>query len=132
MTAEELKEMFGEKYVFQQHLSEQEIMQCLNRKNLREEITAFELAIGVVKIAAVIYPVENVAAIGYDIYVKDAPESEDWICYDNLPNKVNWQSAEMEDAMFSVLDKYVADHQLDYTDCRFEVKEGDTLSLKKV
>lgn len=58
--------------------------------------------------------------MGYDVFVKDDPNSPEWICYDSLDNAVSFKEADM----LAVLDRVVEQNGLSYTKCCFEKLEG--------
>ena len=62
--------------------------------------------------------------LGYDLFVKDTPTGQEWICYDNLTDEVRIGAFNFEQEMFNVLNAYVVKHGLSYTECSFETLEG--------
>ena len=62
--------------------------------------------------------------IGFDILVKDNPDSTEWICYDTITDEVKLSSYNLEQTMFDILNRVVKKYGLSYTDCKFEVVNG--------
>ena len=125
-----IKRLLGERYFFEQRLSASVV------KNLLAELDgsnhfliAASLTAGVVKLESVIYWHNGRYALGYDLMVKDTPDSPDWICYENLPDPVRYYGRNLEREMFQVLDRAVARLGLNYTVCRFPRLDG--YNLKK-
>lgn len=69
--------------------------------------------------------------LGYDLYVKDRPDGEEWVCYDSLPDDVRLDMDGVEREMAGVLDREVQRRGLSYTKCPFERVEGKTRVAKK-
>ena len=120
-----LKKQLGERYVFEQRLSPgvvKGLLETLDGSN--HFLVAASLQVGVVKLEAVVYWMGGKYTLGYDLMVKDAPDSPDWICYENLPDAVRYQTWNLEREMFQVLDLAVERYGLSYTECRFPTLEG--------
>lgn len=66
--------------------------------------------------------------MGYDILVKDTPDSKEWICYDTLNDDVKYNSLNLEQEMFNILNREVKEYGLSYTDCNFEVVNGKVMN----
>ena len=62
----------------------------------------------------------NALRLGYDLFVKDQPDSPEWVCYDNPEEAVCLE----EDAMCAALDRLVQGHRLSYTECCFSSLDG--------
>lgn len=78
-----------------------------------------------------LYPGELGTELGYDLYVKDRPDGEEWVCYDSLPDDVRLDMDGVEREMAGVLDREVQRRGLSYTKCPFERVEGKTRVAKK-
>lgn len=124
----ELKKELGEKYLFLRFLSDKEIrlMQKTNPAEFESQ-TVSSLTAGCVKIECCIYMANTGLQLGYDVFVKDDPSSDDWIFYD-CPN-VSVSTKETD--MFAILDQVVEQNRLSYTECCFERLDGKIV-LKNV
>ena len=121
-----LKKQLGDGYFYEQRLSPAVV------KNLLEILdggstflVAASLTAGVVKLEAVIYWNNGQYYLGYDLLVKDAPESPEWICYENLQEEVHYNAWNLEREMFLVLDRAVVRLGLSYTECYFPKLNND-------
>jgi hypothetical protein len=125
-----LKKQLAEKYIFKKYLSASEVKKLLseNPKGKHERLVA-SLTVGCVKINAVIFPIVDCMSIGYDILVKDNPNSKEWICYDTLNEDVKYNSRNMEQEMFNILNREVKKYGLSYTECNFEVLNGKSTKV---
>lgn len=120
-----LKKKLGEGYFFEQRLSAavvQNLLGMLNGSN--HFLIAASLMVGVVKLEAVVYWNNGKYSLGYDLMVKDKPESVEWICYENLQEEVRYNVWNLEREMFLVLDRAVAQYGLSYTECWFPKLDG--------
>ena len=72
-------------YSYEKCVSDDEIRRLLFtfRKDLPEQ-TAAVLTAGCVKLNAVLYPKDGRIHLGCDLYVKDSPDSAEWIFYEAL------------------------------------------------
>lgn len=123
-----LKKQLGDKYIFKKYLSSAEVRKILSEspKNKHEKLFA-SLTVGCVKINAVIFPTPDCMTMGYDVLVKDTPDSKEWICYDTLNDEVKFNALNLEQEMFNVLNHEVKKYGLSYTDCNFEVVNGKSI-----
>ena len=112
-----LKQTLGELYQFEQMLTWQDIQERL-RSTLPADQYAAVLTTGCVRLDLVLYPGELGTELGYDLYVKDRPDGEEWVCYDSLPDDVR-------------LDMDGVEREMSYTKCPFERVEGKTRVAKK-
>ena len=71
-----------------------------------------------------LYRASRELLLGYDVYVKDDPDSPEWICYDSLSDPVSLKEADM----VSVLDRVAAERGLSYTESCFAKLDGDDQS----
>ena len=116
-----LKKLLGGRYLFEKYLSASEIRRLLVEKSALDSEKLFaSLTVGCVRIDAVVYSASGRTALGYDIFVKDTPDSAEWICYDNPSDEVKFTSFNLEQEMFSVLNSVVERYGLSYTECNFE------------
>ena len=126
-----LKKQLGKRYFFEQRLSSAvaaNLLETLDGSN--HFLIAASLAVGVVKLEAVVYWNNGKYSLGYDLLVKDTPLSPDWICYENLPDPVRYNVWNMEREMFLVLERAVERYGLSYTECRFPKLDGNSLKRK--
>lgn len=117
----ELKKLLGEKYSFSRLLSDRDILRLQKRppKYYTDRVIASLIA-GCVKIEAVLFRDGEKLLLGYDIFVKDDPDSAEWIRYDTPNDRVKFKESEM----LAVLDRIVTANGLSYTECCFERLDG--------
>lgn len=121
----QLKKQLGERYFFEQRLSAAVVKNLLDMlEGSNHFLIAASLAVGVVKLETVVYWNNGKYALGYDLMVKDTPDSPDWICYENLPEEVRYNVWNLEREMFLVLDRAVSRFGLSYTECNFPKLDG--------
>lgn len=122
-----IKKILGKDYAFEQRLSPavvQNLLGILGGSN--HFLIAASLTAGVVKLEAVVYWSNGKYSLGYDLMVKDAPDSTEWICYENLLEEVRYHVWNLEREMFQVLDRAVEQYGLSYTECNFPVLDDST------
>lgn len=120
-----LKKQLGDAYFFEQRLSAAVVKNLLDiLEGGNYFLVAASLAVGVVKLEAVVYWDNGKYSLGYDLMVKDTPSSPNWICYDSLPEEVRYNAWNLEREMFLVLDRAVEKYGLSYTECRFPKLDG--------
>ena len=121
----QLKKQLGSRYIFERYLPAAMVDRLLKEpeRSSRFLVTA-ALAVGVVKLEAVLYWADGKYRPGYDLLVKDAPDSPAWICYDSLQEEVRYAAHNLEREMFSVLDRAVERYGLHYTQCQFPQLDG--------
>ena len=125
-----LKKQLGSKYFFEQRISAAVVKNMLAMVNGSNHfLTVASLTVGIVKLEAVVYWSNGKYSLGYDLMVKDAPDSTDWICYENLQEEVRYHVWNLEREMFQVLDRAVDQYGLSYTECSFPVLD-DSISKK--
>ena len=126
--AKELRKRLGEKYSFKRMVSGQELFRLQKRppEDFTDKLLAV-LVVGCVKMEAVAYRDGNKVEVGYDIFVKDAPDAREWICYDVVNKAVKLKESDM---LFE-LDKIVESNRLSYTECCFEKVEGIEIEVGK-
>ena len=126
-----LKKQLGDKYIFKMYLSVNEVKKLLSENTKDKHDTLFaSLTVGCVKINAVVFPTPDKMLLGFDILVKDKPESEEWICYDTLSDEIKLSPRSIEQAMFDVLNREVKEYGLSYTECNFEVINGKLIKAE--
>ncbi len=120
----ELKRELGDRYVFEQLLTEREVKRIIKLNPAQFEMqTVQSLTVGCVKIELCLYSQSGKPVLGYDIFVKDNPESPEWICYESI-DAPNESLSFREDELLAVLDRTVRSNGLSYTECFFERVEG--------
>lgn len=82
------------------------------------------------KINAVVFPTPDKMLLGFDILVKDTPESEEWICYDTLSDEIKLSPRSIEQSMFHIMNREVKEYGLSYTECNFEVINGKSIKAE--
>ena len=124
-----LKKLLGDKYIFKIYLSLTEVRDILQSKDTHEKLFA-SLTVGCVKINAIVFPSADNMQIGFDILVKDKPDSTEWICYDTITDEIKLSSYNLEQTMFYILNRVVKKYGLSYTECNFEVVNGKVIKSK--
>ena len=120
-----LKKQLGDGYFFEQRLSAAVVKNLLEMlEGSNHFLIAAGLTVGMVKLEAVVYWSNGKYSLGYDLMVKDIPESSDWICYENLQEEVRYTAWNLERKMFLVLDRAVERYGLSYTECPFPKLDG--------
>ena len=124
-----LKKLLGDKYIFKIFVPLSEVRNRLHSKDTHEKLFA-SLIVGCVKINATVFPNAENMQIGFDILVKDKPDSTEWICYDTVTDEVKLSSYNLEQTMFDILNRVVKKYGLSYTDCNFEVINGKVIKTE--
>lgn len=124
----ELQRQLGGRYFYERFLSEREI------KKLRREIpsdfsetVAAMLTVGCLRLNAVLYRSNNELLLGYDVFVKDAPDSSEWIYYDGLSDSVSPKETDM----LRILDRVATENGLSYTESCFDRLDGKVVKNTK-
>ncbi len=117
----ELQRQLGSRYSYERLLSDREI-QRMRRQIPADfsEMTAAVLTAGCLRLNAVLYLSRKELLLGYDVLVKDDPDSPEWIYYDGLPEPVSLKEADM----IRILDRLIAEHGLSYRESCFDRLEG--------
>ena len=120
-----LKKQLGTGYQFEQRFSAKNLARMLRRLEGSNHFrVAAILSAGAVRLEAVVYWNNGRYALGYDLMVKDSPDSPDWICYESLAEEVRYSVRNLEREMFQVLNRAVEQYGLSYTECRFPKVDG--------
>ena len=120
-----LKKQLGESYSYEKIRSASDVKRILaTAEPLGFDMVVSSLTVGCVRLEAVLYQQSGRKKLGYDLFVKDTPTGQEWICYDNLTDEVRFTAFNFEQEMFNVLNAYVVKHGLSYTECSFEKLEG--------
>lgn len=117
---DELKKQLGDAYVFQSFDLPQQMQEP---PLLCTERTLAILTAGCLQIRAMEFLLSEGSYLGYDVFVKEALDATEWICYDTPADTVSV----CESNMLAVLDRVVLQNGLSYTDCRFERLMGKVL-----
>ena len=120
-----LKKQLGNGYSYEKIKSASDVKRILaTAEPLGFDMVVSSLTVGCVRLEAVLYQQSGRKKLGYDLFVKDTPTGQEWICYDNLTDEVRIGAFNFEQEMFNVLNAYVVKHDLSYTECSFEKLEG--------
>ena len=120
-----LKKQLGDGYSYEKIKSSSDVKRILSTAEpLGFDMVVSSLTVGCVRLEAVLYQQSGRKKLGYDLFVKDTPTGQEWICYDNLTDEVRIGAFNFEQEMFNVLNAYVMKHGLSYTECSFETLEG--------
>ncbi|MBQ9900860.1 MAG: hypothetical protein IJM51_00520 [Clostridia bacterium] len=120
-----LKKQLGDGYSYEKIKSSNDVRRILSTAEpLGFDMVVSSLTVGCVRLEAVLYQQSGRKKLGYDLFVKDTPTGQEWICYDNLTDEVRIGAFNFEQEMFNVLNAYVVKHGLSYTECSFEKLEG--------
>ena len=120
-----LKKQLGDGYSYEKIKSASDVRRILAKAEpLGFDMVVSSLTVGCVRLEAVLYQQSGRKKLGYDLFVKDTPTGQEWICYDNLTDEVRIGAFNFEQEMFNVLNAYVVKHGLSYTECSFETLEG--------
>ena len=125
----ELKKQLGSAYSFQKFMSDREVSRLRRQAPSQTVDTlAASLTVGCMKINTVLFQENGSLRLGYDVYVKDSPDSTEWICFDcpSDPGSLREQD------MLAVLDRIVRENGLSYTECCFELLEVREPPGKKI
>lgn len=124
----ELKKLLDDRYLFLPLLSQREVWRLQKQPPERfEDTVVASLCAGCVKIEAVLYRDGKKLLLGYDVFVKDDPDSPEWILYDTPNDCVSLKEADM----LAVLDRIVKSNGLSYTECCFERMDGKLIKPRK-
>lgn len=124
----ELQRQIGSRYSYERLLSDREI-QKLRREipdDFSETVTA-TLTAGCLQLNAVLYRSCKELLLGYDVFVKDDPDSPEWIYYDGLSDPVSLKEADM----IKILDRLIVEHGLSYTESCFKRLDGKAVKKEK-
>ncbi len=124
----ELQRQLGGRYSYERLLSDREI-QKLQRDIPTgfSETAAAVLTAGCLRLAAVLYRASAELLLGYDLFVKDDPDSPEWIYYDGLSDPVSLKEADM----IRILDRLITERGLSYTESCFKRLDGKAVEKEK-
>lgn len=117
----ELQKYLGGRYFYERFISEWEIKKFRREIpiNFSETVVAM-LTAGCLRLTAVLYRSNNELLLGYDVFVKDDPNSTEWIYYDGLSDSVSLKETDM----LYILDRIAAEYGLSYTESCFDRLDG--------
>lgn len=121
----ELKKQLGETYAFERLVNRRELPQCMKTLPPRSEQVLATLTAGCLRIQAVAFTASDEPQLGYDVLVRETPDTSAWICYDTPPDTVSLKETDM----LAVLDRVAQQNELSYTDCRFERLVGKSAGV---
>ena len=79
------KRKLGAGYSYKKYMGEKQIARLKKQPPYDfVEQRAVSLTAGCVRIDAVLFRSTTGLAMAYDVFVKDAPDSDEWLCYDSL------------------------------------------------
>ena len=124
----ELQRQLGNRYFYERLLSDREILRLKGHiPSGFSETVAAVLTVGCLRLNAVLYRSCKELLLGYDVFVKDDPNSPEWIFYDSLSNPVSLKETDM----LRILDRMVSEHGLSYTESCFDRLDGKTVKKEK-
>ena len=92
----ELQRQLGGRYSYERLLSDREIQRIGKRIPADfSETAAAVLTAGCLRLNAVLYRSCKELLLGYDVFVKDDPDSPEWIYYDGLSDPVSLKESDM-------------------------------------
>lgn len=124
----ELQRQLGSRYSYERLLNDSEILRIKRQIPADfSETTAAVLTAGCLRLDAVLYLSCKKLLLGYDVFVKDDPDSPEWIYYDGLSDPVSLKEADM----IRILDRLIAEHGLPYTESCFKRLDGKVVKKEK-
>lgn len=124
----ELQRQLGSRYSYERLLSDREILRMKRQIPADfSETTVAVLIAGCLRLNAVLYLSCKELLLGYDVFVKDDPDSPEWIYYDGLSDPVSLKEADM----IRILDCLITERGLSYTESCFKRLDGKTVEKDK-
>ena len=124
----ELQRQLGSRYSYERLLSDREIQRMRQRIPADfSEMAAAVLTAGCLRLNAVLYRSCKELLLGYDVFVKDDPDSPEWIYYDGLSDPVSLKESDM----IRILDRLIIGRGLSYTESCFKRLDGKTVKKDK-
>lgn len=123
-----LQRQLGNRYSYERLLNDREIQKL--RREIPDDFSETVIAVltaGCLQLNAVLYRSCKELLLGYDVFVKDDPDSPEWIYYDGLSNPVSLKEADM----IRILDRLIAEHGLSYTESCFKRLDGKAVKKEK-
>ena len=117
----EIQRQLGDSYFYERQLSDRKIQRLkAHIPSDFSETVAAALTVGCLRMTAVLYRSGGKLLLGYDVFVKDDPESSEWIYYDGLSDSVSLKETDM----LYILDRVATEHGLSYTESCFDRLDG--------
>lgn len=124
----ELQRHLGSRYSYKRLLNDREIQRMRWRIPADfSETAAAVLIAGCLRLNAVLYRSCKELLLGYDVFVKDDPDSPEWIYYDGLSDSVSLKETDM----IRILDRLIAEQGLSYTESCFNRLDGKAVKKEK-
>lgn len=124
----ELQRQLGSRYSYERLLSDREIQRLkAHIPSDFSETVAAALTVGCLRMNAVLYRSCKELLLGYDVFVKDDPNSPEWIFYESLSEPVCLKETDM----LRILDRMVSEHGLSYTESCFKRLDGKVVKKEK-
>mgnify|MGYP006995785167 CR=1 FL=1 len=124
----ELQRQLGSRYSYERLLNDREILRMKRQIPADfSETTAAVLTAGCLRLNAVLYLSCKELLLGYDVFVKDDPDSPEWIYYDGLSDPVSLKESDM----IRILDRLITERGLSYTESCFKWLDGKVVKKEK-
>lgn len=124
----ELQRQLGSRYSYERLLNDREIQKL--RREIPDDFSETVIAVltaDCLQLNAVLYRSCKELLLGYDVFVKDDPDSPEWIYYDGLSDPVSLKETDM----IKILDRLIAEQGLSYTESCFDRMDGKTVKKEK-
>lgn len=124
----ELQRQLGSRYSYERLLNDREIQKL--RREIPDDFSETVIAVltaDCLQLNAVLYRSCKELLLGYDVFVKDDPDSPEWIYYDGLSDPVSLKEADM----IRILDRLIAEQGLSYTESCFKRLDGKAVKKEK-
>lgn len=125
----ELQRQLGSRYSYKRLLNDREIQKL--RREIPDDFSETVIAIltaDCLQLNAVLYRSCKELLLGYDVFVKDDPDSPEWIYYDGLSDPVSLKETDM----IKILDRLIAEHGLSYTESCFKRLDGKAVKKDRL
>lgn len=125
----ELQRQLGSRYSYKRLLNDREIQKL--RREIPDDFSETVIAIltaDCLQLNAVLYRSCKELLLGYDVFVKDDPDSPEWIYYDGLSDPVGLKETDM----IKILDRLIAEHGLSYTESCFKRLDGKAVKKDRL
>lgn len=124
----ELQRQLGSRYSYERLLNDREIQKL--RREIPDDFSETVIAVltaDCLQLNAVLYRSCKELLLSYDVFVKDDPDSPEWIYYDGLSDPVSLKETDM----IKILDRLIAEQGLSYTESCFDRMDGKTVKKEK-
>ena len=124
----ELPRQLGSRYSYERLFNDREILRMKRQIPADfSETAAAVLTAGCLRLNAVLYLSCKELLLGYDVFVKDDPNSPEWIYYDGLSDPVSLKEADM----IRILDRLITEHGLSYIESCFKRLDGKAVKKER-